>query len=202
MRLKPPKILRRMMPDLIWEIEDSESVFLTFDDGPTPGITEWILSTLDKYDAKATFFLLGRNVEMYPDLYRQIVEAGHAVGNHTYSHQKGWKLSLERYVEDVEFASTYIESNLFRPPYAQITPSQARFLARRFNLVMWDVLSRDYSNQVSPKGCLQNVVKYLEAGSLVVFHDSEKSFPNMSYALPRTLEHVKKLGLKCRAIKM
>ncbi len=202
MRLKPPKIIRRLMPELIWEIEDAESVFLTFDDGPTPGITEWILSTLDKYNAKATFFLLGRNVEMYPDLYRQIVEAGHAVGNHTYSHQKGWKLSLERYVEDVEFASSYIESNLFRPPYAQITPSQARFLGRRFKLVMWDVLSRDYSNQVSPKGCLQNVTKYVEAGSVVVFHDSEKSFPNMSYALPRTLEHIQKLGLVCRAIKL
>ncbi len=200
MRLKPPKFLRKLMPDLLWEIEDRDSIFLTFDDGPTPGITEWILATLDKYNAKATFFLLGRNVELYPELYRQIIEAGHAVGNHTYSHQKGWKMSLERYVEDVEFASGYIESNLFRPPYAQITPSQARFLGRRFKLVMWDVLSRDYSNKVSPKGCLQNVIKYLEAGSVVVFHDSEKSFPNMSYALPRTLEYATRLGLKCRRI--
>ncbi len=202
MRLKPPKFLRRLMPDLIWEIEDPDSLFLTFDDGPTPGITEWILATLDKYNAKATFFLLGRNVELYPELYRQIVEAGHAVGNHTYSHQRGWKMSLERYVEDVEFGSTYIDSNLFRPPYAQITPSQARFLGRRYKLVMWDVLSRDYSNKVSPKGCLQNVTKYLEAGSVVVFHDSEKSFRNMSYALPRTLEHATKLGLKCRKIEL
>lgn len=202
MRLKPPKFLRRLMPDLIWEIEDQDSVFLTFDDGPTPGITEWILSTLDKYNAKATFFLLGRNVELYPELYRQIVEAGHSVGNHTYSHQKGWKMSLERYVEDVEFASGYIDSNLFRPPYAQITPSQARFLGRRYKLVMWDVLSRDYSNKVSPKGCLSTVTKYLQAGSVVVFHDSEKSFKNMSYALPRTLEHIKTLGLTCRKIEL
>ncbi|MFI3289599.1 MAG: polysaccharide deacetylase family protein [Rikenellaceae bacterium] len=202
MRLKPPKFLRRLMPDLIWEIEDADSLFLTFDDGPTPGITEWILATLDKYNAKATFFLLGRNVELYPELYRQIIEAGHAVGNHTYSHQKGWKMSLERYVEDVEFASGYIESNLFRPPYAQITPSQARFLGRRFRLVMWDVLSRDYSNKVSPKGCLLNVTKYMEAGSLVVFHDSEKAFPNMSYALPRVLERATELGLKCRRIEI
>ncbi|MFI3249170.1 MAG: polysaccharide deacetylase family protein [Rikenellaceae bacterium] len=202
MRLKPPKFLRRLMPDLIWEIEDQDSLFLTFDDGPTPGITEWILSTLDKYNAKATFFLLGRNVELYPELYRQIVEAGHAVGNHTYSHQKGWNMSLERYVEDVEFANGYIESNLFRPPYAQITPSQARFLAKQYKLVMWDVLSRDYSNKVSPKGCLSNVTKYLAAGSVVVFHDSEKSFRNMSYALPRTLEHAQSLGLKCRKIEL
>ncbi len=202
MRLTPPKFLRRLMPDLKWEIPSSDSVFLTFDDGPTPGITEWILSTLDKYDAKATFFLLGRNVEMYPDLYRRIVEAGHAVGNHTYSHQKGWKMSLERYVEDVEFANGFIESNLFRPPYAQITPSQARFLGRRYKLIMWDVLSRDYSGQVSPRGCLHNVVKYLAPGSVVVFHDSQKSFRNMSYALPRVLEHAAKLGLNCKRIEL
>ncbi len=191
MRLTPPKFLRRMLPDLIWEIQSERSVYLTFDDGPTPGITEWILSTLDKYNAKATFFLLGRNVEMYPELYHKIVEAGHAVGNHTYSHQKGWKMSLERYIEDVEFASTLIKSNLFRPPYAQITPAQSRFLGRRYKMIMWDILSRDYAQSLSPEGCLKNVSNYLEEGSLVVFHDSEKSFLNMSYALPKVLERVK-----------
>lgn len=197
MRLRPPKFLRRLMPDLIWELESTDEVYLTFDDGPTPGITEWILATLRKYDAKATFFLLGRNVEMYPELFQQIKDAGHAVGNHTYSHQKGWKMSLERYVEDVDFASDLIGGNLFRPPYAQITPSQARFLGQRFRLVMWDVLSRDYSSQVSPKSCLNNVTKYLEAGSIVVFHDSNKSFRNMSYALPKVLELAKEKGLRC-----
>ena len=106
MRLKPPKLIRRLMPDLIWEIDDPDGVFLTFDDGPTPGITEWILSTLEKYDAKATFFVLGKNVEMYPDLYRRILDAGHKVGNHTYSHQKGWGMSLERYTEDVDLRTT------------------------------------------------------------------------------------------------
>ena len=114
------------MPDLIWEIDDEDGVFLTFDDGPTPGVTEWILSTLDKYDAKATFFVLGKNVEMYPDLYKRILDAGHKVGNHTYSHQKGWGMSLERYTEDVDFANDLIHSELFRPPYARITPAQAR----------------------------------------------------------------------------
>ncbi|MFI3258767.1 MAG: polysaccharide deacetylase family protein [Rikenellaceae bacterium] len=202
MRITAPKFLRRLMSDLIWEIDSKESIYLTFDDGPTPGITEWILATLDKYDAKATFFLLGRNVEMYPELYKRIVDRGHAVGNHTYSHQKGWKMSLERYVEDVNFAASLIQSNLFRPPYARITPSQARFLGRSYKLVMWNVLSRDYSNKVSPKGCLNNVVKYLEAGSIIVFHDSEKSFRNMSYALPRTLEKIKELGLKCDKIEL
>ena len=138
------------MPDLIWEIDDEDGVFLTFDDGPTPGVTEWILSTLDKYDAKATFFVLGKNVEMYPDLYKRILDAGHKVGNHTYSHQKGWGMSLERYTEDVDFANDLIHSELFRPPYARITPAQARFLGQRYKLVMWDIISRDYNRRLSP----------------------------------------------------
>ncbi len=202
MRLTPPKFLRRMLPDLIWELASERSVYLTFDDGPTPGITEWILATLDKYNAKATFFLLGRNVEMYPELYRKIVDAGHAVGNHTYSHQKGWKMSLEDYLADVELAHSFIDSNLFRPPYAQITPSQSRVLGRRYKLIMWDILSRDYSPRVSPSGCLRNVTKYLEAGSLIVFHDSEKSFRNMSYALPKVLQRIEEMGLVCNKIEL
>ncbi len=200
MRFTAPKIIRRLMPNLIWEIKDSEGVFLTFDDGPTPGVTEWILSTLDKYDAKATFFVLGKNVEMYPDLYQLILDRGHRVGNHTYSHQKGWNMSLERYVEDVDFANDLLHSELFRPPYAQITPSQTRMLSQRYKLIMWNVLSRDYNRKLSPRTCLKNVTKYLESGSIVVFHDSEKAFRNLSYALPRTLERIKELGLKCKVI--
>lgn len=200
MRLKPPKFIRWLMPDLIWEMKDRSAVYLTFDDGPTPGITEWILSTLNKYDAKATFFVLGKNAEMYPDLYRRIVEAGHRIGNHTYSHQKGWGMSLERYIEDVDFANDLLHTELFRPPYARITPAQARALAKRYKLVMWDVLSRDYNRALSPRTCLRNVTRYLEGGSIVVFHDSEKSFRNMSYALPRTLQAVRDMELKCKAI--
>ena len=174
------------MPDLIWEIDDEDGVFLTFDDGPTPGVTEWILSTLDKYDAKATFFVLGKNVEMYPDLYKRILDAGHKVGNHTYSHQKGWGMSLERYTEDVDFANDLIHSELFRPPYARITPAQAR----------------DYNRRLSPRTCLKNVTKHLAPGAIVVFHDSEKAFRNMRYALPRTLEKIRQMGLKCKAIEL
>ena len=202
MRIKPPKILRRLMPDLIWEIEDGEGVFLTFDDGPTPGVTEWILATLARYDARATFFVLGKNVELYPDLYRRIVDAGHRVGNHTYSHQKGWKMSLERYTEDVDFANDLLHTDLFRPPYALITPAQARLLGQRYKLVMWDVLSRDYSRRISPRACLRNVVPHLEAGAIVVFHDSEKAFRNLRYALPRTLEAIRKKGLACKTIEL
>ncbi len=202
MRFTPPKFLRRLMPSLIWEIEDDEGVFLTFDDGPTPGVTEWILSTLDKYNAKATFFVLGKNVEMYPDLYQRILDRGHKVGNHTYSHQKGWNMSLERYVEDVDFGNDMIHSELFRPPYAQITPSQVRMLSQRYKLVMWNILSRDYNRNLSPRTCLNNVVKYLDPGAIIVFHDSEKAFKNLSYALPRTLEKIKLMGLKCKVIEI
>ncbi len=200
MRFTAPKFIRRLMPNLIWEIEDSDGVFLTFDDGPTPGVTEWILSTLDKYNAKATFFVLGKNVEMYPDLCERILRSGHKIGNHTYSHQKGWNMTLERYVEDVDFANDLIGSELFRPPYAQITPSQVHQLSQRYRLIMWNVLSRDYNRNLTPQACLNNVIKYLDPGAIVVFHDSEKAFKNLSYALPRTLAHIKKLGLKCKVI--
>ena len=140
--------------------------------------------------AKATFFVLGKNVEMYPDLYRRILAAGHKVGNHTYSHQKGWGMSLERYTEDVDFANDLIHSELFRPPYARITPAQARLLGQRYKLVMWDIISRDYNRKLSPRTCLRNVTKYLAPGAIVVFHDSEKAFRNMRYALPLSLIHI------------
>ena len=190
------------MPDLIWEIEDQEGVFLTFDDGPTPGVTEWILATLKRYNAKATFFVLGKNAEMYPDLYQMIINEGHKVGNHTYSHQKGWSMSLERYIEDVDFAGDIVHSELFRPPYARVTPAQMKAVAKRYKIVMWDIVSRDYNRTLSPEKCLKNVTDYITAGSIVVFHDSEKAFKNMSYALPRTLKKVQQMGLKCKIIEL
>ena len=202
MKIKPPKFVRRLMPDLIWEIEDEQGVFLTFDDGPTPGVTEWILAMLERYDAKVTFFVLGKNVEMYPDLYQKILDAGHKVGNHTYSHQKGWTMSLERYLEDIDFAGDIVHSELFRPPYARVTPAQMKAVAKRYKVVMWDIVSRDYNRALSPEGCLRNVTKYLAPGSIVVFHDSEKAFKNMSYALPRTLEFIREKGLKCKIIEL
>lgn len=187
---------------MIWSIADSRDVHLTFDDGPTPGVTEWILEQLDRYEAKATFFCLGKNAEQYPDLYQMIVDRGHSIGNHTYSHQKGWGMSLERYIEDVDFANDILHSALFRPPYARITPMQASRLGERYNLIMWDVLSRDYSRWVSPEQCLQNVIRYVHEGSIVVFHDSLKSFRNLHYALPRTLQFLHDKGLKCTTIEL
>ena len=190
------------MPDLIWDIDDRDGVFLTFDDGPTPGVTEWILAMLDKYDAKATFFVLGKNAEHYPDLYHKIVAAGHRIGNHTYSHQKGWGLTVEQYVQDVDLANDLLHTDIFRPPYARVTPTQIRTVAQRFKIIMWTVISRDYAYSVSPRQCLRNVIRNIEPGSIVVFHDSEKSFRNMSYALPRVLEYLKERGLKCKAVEL
>ncbi len=202
MKITPPGFIRNMFPDLIWQIEDERGVYLTFDDGPTPGITEWILATLKRYNAKATFFVLGKNVEMYPDLYEKILADGHRVGNHTYSHQRGVGMSLERYLEDVDLASYTVQSNLFRPPYARITPSQLRAVAKRYKIIMWSIISRDYNRKLTGEMCLRGVLPYIKAGSIILFHDSEKSFANMSYALPKTLERIEELGLKCRAIEL
>ena len=205
MYIEPPKIVKRLFPDLIWSFSQQEvdgKVFITFDDGPTPEITPWILDTLSKFDAKATFFCLEKNVEQYPELFQMILEGGHAVGNHTYSHQKGWEMRTGRYVEDVDLADNFIHSNLFRPPYGRIKPAQARRLSERYKLIMWDVLSRDYSQLVSPRSCLNNVVKHVKSGSIVLFHDSRKAYRNLSYTLPRTLEFLRSKGLESVKIEL
>lgn len=203
MNFRPPKIVKRLYPSLIWNFHseaNKNKVFLTFDDGPTEDITYWILDTLDKYDAKATFFCLGKNVEQHPKPYKEIVRRGHVVGNHSYSHMKGWGQSVGRYIEDVDLANHLVGSNLFRPPYGRITISQARRVSERYNIIMWDVLSTDYSNMVSPKQCVNNVIKNVEGGSIVVFHDSDKASRNMKYALPRVLEYLQKNGYTCSSI--
>ena len=202
MKITPPKFIRKMLPDLVWQIEDERGVYLTFDDGPTPGITEWILATLKRHNAKATFFVLGKNVEKYPDLYEKILADGHRVGNHTYSHQKGYLMSLERYLEDIDFASYTVQSNLFRPPYARVTPSQLRAISQRYRIVMWSIISRDYNRKLTGEMCLRGVLPHIKAGAIILFHDSEKSFANMSYALPKVLERITELGLKCKAIEL
>ncbi len=202
MKITPPKFIKKMLPDVVWQIEDERGVYLTFDDGPTPGVTEWILAMLKRHDAKATFFVLGKNVERYPDLYAKILADGHCVGNHTYSHQKGYLMSLERYLEDIDLASYSVQSNLFRPPYARVTSSQLRAIAQRYKIVMWSIISRDYNRKISGKRCLSGVLPHIKAGAIILFHDSEKSFANMSYALPKVLERIDKLGLKCKAIEL
>lgn len=202
MRINPGTFLRWMFPSVIWSIDDPEGIYLTFDDGPTPGVTEWILQTLDRYNAKATFFVLGKNVELYPDLYQMILDRGHKVGNHTYSHQKGWRMSLERYIEDVDLAGDMVHTELFRPPYAQITRAQLRQAAQRYRVVMWNVLSRDYNRKISPKKCLRGTIKGLRGGDIISLHDSAKSFRNTSYVLPALLRIARERGLTCKILEL
>ncbi|MFI3287186.1 MAG: polysaccharide deacetylase family protein [Rikenellaceae bacterium] len=202
MYFRPSKIVKRMFPSFIWSIDSADSIFLTFDDGPTEHITPWVLDTLRKYDAKATFFCIGKNAEQHPELLARIREEGHAIGNHSYSHAKSMLKNCEEYVEDVDMAQEFLHSNLFRPPYGRISPAKARRLSERFNLIMWDILSRDYSRYVSGRRCVKEVVPHLRPGSIVAFHDSMKSARNMRYALPRVLEAATSLGLKCKAIEL
>ena len=185
----------KIFPELIWRLkgqqkEESDCVYLTFDDGPTPGVTTWVLDQLRQYDAKGTFFCLGKNVEKHPDIYRQIIEEGHAVGNHTYSHLKGWQTSNTEYFDDIQLANNMMSSTLFRPPYGSIKTSQIKYISEKFNIVMWDVLSQDYSQTIAPQKVLSNVLGAVKGGSIVVFHDSLKAQPNLRYALPRTLKEL------------
>jgi len=187
--------LMKIFPELIWRLkgqqrEDDDSVYLTFDDGPTPGVTTWVLDQLRQYDAKGTFFCLGKNVEKYPDLYRQIIDEGHAVGNHTYSHLKGWQTNNTEYYNDIQLANDLMSSTLFRPPYGSIKTSQIKNISEEFNIVMWDVLSQDYSQTIAPQKVLSNVLGSVKGGSIVVFHDSLKAQPNLNYVLPRMLKEL------------
>lgn len=202
MLFRPPYLLKKIYPNLIWEFPDSLEVFLTFDDGPTPEITPWVLDQLKQYDFKATFFCLGKNVEQYPEIFQRILDEGHAVGNHTYSHQRGWGMATGRYIQDVDFADNLIRSNLMRPPYGRIKPVQARLLSERYNIILWSILSQDYSRLVSPRRCLKNVTRYVHPGAIVLFHDSQKAFRNLRYALPRVLSFLKENGYSCTGIEL
>ncbi len=203
MKINPPKIIRRLFPTFIWNFPDvKDAVFLTFDDGPRPEVTPWVLDQLDKYGAKATFFCLGKNVEMFPELFKEILRRGHSVGNHSYSHIKGWGMDTADYVRDIDVADEMIHSNLYRPPYARIGPNQARVLSERFHAIMWSVISRDYSKSLSGKRVARNVIKEMEPGDIIVFHDSIKCAQNLWVALPAVLENIKERGLKCRRIEL
>lgn len=185
---------------MTWEIDDPEGVYLTFDDGPTPGITEYILDDLRKYEAKATFFCLGKNVESYPALFESIIAEGHKAGNHTYSHLKGWKTPTKDYIEEIRFSNRFVDSDLFRPPYGRITRWQAKELQKEYRLIMGNIVSQDYSPVITPEKCLDNVIKHVRPGSIIVFHDSLKAEKNMRYALPRTLDHIASAGLEFKLI--
>jgi peptidoglycan/xylan/chitin deacetylase (PgdA/CDA1 family) len=186
----PPQWLRFFYRSFHWNINTGKKeLFLTFDDGPTVDVTLWVLDQLDKYKAKATFFCIGRNVDKYPDIYKEIIERGHSVGNHTYSHLKGWIVKNKEYINDIELASLHINSNMFRAPYGKIRTSQIRLLKKKgYRLFMWDVLSEDYNNNITNEQCVQNVMSNVSDGSIIVFHDSVKARKNLYYTLPIVLE--------------
>ncbi len=198
---KTPAFLKSLYKSCIWNFSPAQPVvYLTFDDGPHPKATPFVLEQLKKYSAKATFFCIGKNVVEHPDIYQQILSEGHVAGNHTHNHLNGWKTSTEAYLDNIREASRYIRTNLFRPPYGRISPFQIKQLKKDYRIIMWDVLSADFDTGISGETCLQNVVFKMQPGSIIVFHDSEKAWDRMSYALPRVLEHCARQGLRMEAI--
>lgn len=187
--VSPPKSLRALYPQCFWNLPNGQNkIYLTFDDGPSPELLPFILNTLDRFDVRATFFCVGENISKYPALFERIVEK-HAVGNHTFNHMNGWKSANYSYYKSIKKFDELYQSVLFRPPYGRIKRSQARHIAKKYRIIMWDVLSYDYSS-ISPKKCLTNVTRNVKSGSLIVFHDNKKSKKNVMYALPRAIEYL------------
>ena len=196
-----------MYPSLIWEKPTKEKIlYLTFDDGPHATATPFVLDELKKYNAKATFFCIGKNVAEHPGIYRRIIEEGHRAGNHTYNHLNGWKTKDEIYFQNVFEAAKYIDSDLFRPPYGRVTKFQAAVLQQSgkvpaigkqaFKIIMWSLLSGDFDTKLSPAGCLQNIILHAKPGYIIVFHDSTKAWERMSYTLPQVLEYFNSKGYR------
>lgn len=214
---KTPKLVKKMFPNYIWDIPtDKKEIYLTFDDGPTPEITNWTLEILKSYDAKATFFCIGKNIEKHPEIFQNILLNGHTVGNHTNNHIKGWQTSTEEYIENIAKAQNIINTQilnsklidhqlstsfLFRPPYGQITPKQGKALINsNYSIVMWNVLSLDWSADITPQQCLNKVLSKTAKGSIIVFHDSVKANKNLSFALPKILEHFSSEGYEFKSL--
>jgi len=208
-----PSFVPRLYPERIWAFSrESNSVYLTFDDGPIPGITPWVLDELKKHQAKATFFCIGENVAKHPEIFKRISAEGHAVGNHTYNHLNGWKTETSEYIENVLKCEESLKSNsdpdvypdsklLFRPPYGRIKSSQAKLLQNKgYKIVMWEIISYDFDAGISEEECLQNVLGKIRPGSVVVFHDSLKAEKNLRYVLPKVLDYIGKKGWKGLAI--
>ena len=192
---QPARALRWLYPQALWRMDHSRKVvYLTFDDGPIPEITPWVLDLLDKYNIKATFFLVGDNVRKHPEEFKMIVERGHRVGNHTFNHISGLKYLSYNYLENTNKADELINSTLFRPPHGWMRWGQYMVLSHRYTVVMWDLVTRDYSKRLNGRQVLRNVKKYVRNGSIITFHDSIKSEKNMKYALPRAIEWLLEQG--------
>lgn len=200
--------IKSIFSNYVWDIPNSENkVFLTFDDGPTPEITEWTLNQLKSYNAKATFFCIGDNITKFPEIFQKVISEGHSIGNHTFNHLNGWKTKTKNYINNSKLFETELKQlqtencKLFRPPYGKIKLSQSRILrSQGYKIIMWDCISYDFDATISKETCLENVLKNVKSGSIIVFHDSKKAFLNLEYVLPRTLEFLKEKGFVCESI--
>jgi peptidoglycan/xylan/chitin deacetylase (PgdA/CDA1 family) len=203
--VRTPWWLKKIYSGLLWRMPVKEKVlYLSFDDGPHPDVTPFVLDELKKYNARATFFCIGKNVKEYPQIYRRVLMEGHRVGNHTQNHLNGWKVADKKYIENIRDAAQLIDSDLFRPPYGRIGLFQSKLLRAapfHYKIVMWEVLSGDFDRDIDATTCAHNVIRYARPGSIVVFHDSEKAYDRMSAALPVVLRHFSELGYRFDAIK-
>ena len=201
---QPPGIYRWLFPGASWRMPaqkgQQKCVYLTFDDGPIPEMTPWILDILDKYNIKATFFCVGENVKKYPALYSMVLDRGHKVGNHTFNHIQGIRFWSSNYIRNVAEASKYINSNLFRPPHGHMRFPQLLRLRKLFRIVMWDVVTRDYSPHMTANGVFNNVKRYTRNGSIIVFHDSLKAKGRLEEALPKSIEWLKEQGYQFKLL--
>lgn len=200
----PPEFVRSFFKKYTWKLQPEDTakkvLYITVDDGPVPEMTPGTLDLLAKFNAKATFFCVGENVDKYRDIYRRILLEGHSVGNHTYNHLNGLKTKTEDYVENVKKADTVINSNLFRPPHGRMKPSQTRLLSKGRKIILWDVLTKDYDKRVSKERCFLNVETFVREGSIIVFHDNIKALENQRYALEKTLEKYSEEGFIFKGI--
>lgn len=192
---QPPLILRWIYPKAIWRMDKNErSVYLTFDDGPIPVITPWVLDLLDHYGIKATFFMVGDNVRKHPDEFRMVLERGHRLGNHTFNHIRGFEYLSKNYLANTDKADEYLHTNLFRPPHGHMRWAQYHVLKKKYRIVMWDLVTRDYSSILTGEQVFAKVKRYARPGSIITFHDSIKSEPRLKYALPRSVEWLLEQG--------
>lgn len=201
---KTPKWLGSIFPDILWNINtEAKEIYLTFDDGPVPDVTPWVLEQLEQYNAKATFFMVGGNIEKHHSLFKEVKDRQHTIGNHTFNHLNGWSTDSQTYIENITKAEKLLGINstrLFRPPHGRLKWSQYQNIKKSFKIVMWDVLSGDFNRSLSPEKCLNNSIRATVPGSIVVFHDSSKTIDKLKYVLPRYLEYFNALNFKFKAL--
>jgi len=200
--VNPTGLVNSIYPKAIWNIKTEEKVlYLTFDDGPVPILTEKVLDILDKYDAKASFFCVGENVKKFQPLFNEINDRNHLTGNHTYSHLNGWKTGARKYIKNINWADSIIKSEYFRPPYGKLNFLSYNYISNKFKVIMWDVLSKDFDKRLSPQNCFEIVKRFAKPGSIIVFHDNYKAEKNMLYCLQKTLDFYSESGYKFLRIK-